>query len=50
MTSSISTAEDKERLVLMPLQGSGIDSRYKPMMESAIENIFSHNSSDYEFT
>ena len=36
MTSSISTAEEKERLVLMPLQGTGIDSSYKPAMESAI--------------
>ncbi len=36
MTSSISTAEAKERLVLMPLQGTGIDSSYKPAMESAI--------------
>ena len=36
MTVSISTAEAKERLVLMPLQGTGIDSSYKPMMESAI--------------
>jgi formylglycine-generating enzyme required for sulfatase activity len=36
MTGSISTVEAKERLVLMPLQGTGIDSRYKPMMESAI--------------
>ena len=36
MTVSISTAEAKERLVLMPLQGTGIDSSYKPAMESAI--------------
>ena len=41
ITSSISTAEAKERIVLMPLQGSGIDSSYKPMMESAIaEGLF----------
>ena len=33
---SISTAMEKERLVLMPLQGTGIDSSYKPVMESAI--------------
>ena len=36
MSSSISTAEEKERLVLMPLQGKGISVDYKPMMESAI--------------
>ena len=41
ITSSISTAEEKERLVLMPLQGTGIDSSYKPAMESAIaEGLF----------
>ena len=36
ITVSISTAEEKERLVLMPLQGSGVEAKYKPMMESAI--------------
>ena len=41
MTGSISTVEAKERLVLMPLQGTGIDSSYKPAMESAIaEGLF----------
>jgi formylglycine-generating enzyme required for sulfatase activity len=41
MTSSISTAEEKERLVLMPLQGSGVEAKYKPMMESSIaEGLF----------
>ena len=37
MTSSISTAEEKERLVLMPLQGSGMDHKFYPAIETAVK-------------